>query len=85
MCKDLIVEFLCTGEDVKGTVEITTEGNILGGTGKGIGAFQDLDIGGIEGDGEVVPEGTFGLEAEDIIELEVRVESAVDIGQAMGR
>lgn len=78
--EDLKAEFLETREDMQRVVQISTDDKMAGGAWKGIRTFQDLDVGGIQRDGEVVAEVSGRLEAEDVIEFEIRIKVAVDIG-----
>jgi hypothetical protein len=81
--EDLKSEFFISVEDVEGVVQVSANNEMLSGPRQGVGPFQDLDVDGIERDGEVVAEIAIGLEAKDGVELKILGEGPVDVRQAI--
>lgn len=84
MGEDLKSEFLIAVEDVQRVIEITADDEVLFGSGEDVGSLEDLDEGCVQGDCVIASEIAIGLEAEDLLEFEGRVERAVDIGEPVG-
>jgi hypothetical protein len=77
--EDLKPEFFICVEDVEGVVQVSANNEMLSGPRQGVGPFQDLDVDGIERDGEVVAEIAIGLKAKDGVELKILREGAVNV------
>lgn len=82
--EDLKSEFLVAVEDVQRVIEITADDEVLFGSGEDVGSLEDLDEGCVQGDRVIASEIAIGLEAEDLLEFEGRIERAVDIGEPVG-
>jgi hypothetical protein len=81
--EDLVTEFFVSAKDMERVVEVSTDNEMLCGPRQRVGPFQDLDIDGIERDGEVAAETALGLEAKNGVELKILGEGPVDVRQAI--
>ena len=82
--KDLKSEFLVAVEDVQRVIEITADDDMLHGSGEDVGTLEDLDKGCVQGDRVIAPEIAIGLEAENLLQFEGRIEAPVDIREPVG-
>ena len=74
------LEFIVVPEDMERTIQPSPDRHFLPGWWHGGGGWEDLDELSFQRDSVVVVDGTNGLEAEDVLEIE-SYGGAVDIGK----